>query len=841
MDERREIRRARGDSLSSEAVGFLSRHGKTLTFSDGEVILRRGDPGRSFFVILSGKAEVRLTADNDCQLPLALLEEGAFFGEMSILTETPASADVVALGPVQVLACPAEDFLEGLSECASLRTRLLRGMAANLQRTSKDAWNFFQRAEALNVLVDSAAHTGAVIAESRAMKAALRSVEEYGTGGAPVLVWGEPGAGKTFVASLLHGKQGESKAPFIVVDCRTLDAEEAVPFLFGTSWFRREGPAPSKYRTLHNYGALHLAHGGSLVLRNVDALEQAAQEVVADYLEASSSAGAAGYPATRVICSAEEGPEVLAGKETLHPRLARLLLPCSIEVPPLRKRRKDILPLARLFLEKYRKGASQAFTRQAEHTIVSREYGHRNADELRETVEMGVLFAEGNEIDAEHIFTGPKDRGGGLELDISAFPLVRKLISRPALGAARAAVLFLFTLITAFSLGAAGTGPGAAANALTWSVWEPLLLVFFLFVGRVWCTVCPLSTAGRAAARLGSLGLSPGSIMKKHTGWFIAAGFVAIIWSEHAFHMTANPFAAGIFLLTLLAAAIIFSLVYRRETWCRYLCPLGNLGAVYAMPAVLNVRANPDVCATCCTTHECFKGSGDIQGCPVFHHPLYARDSHHCKKCGSCLWVCPHGSARLYLRLPLQGLWRQAYLGSDLLPFALFLFFFSPFMLASQGSGWVASSAGLAAGAGVAAVLTLVSLPSLPRLFSTESGPDRALPSRVAFSLLILAWGPAMAYQLNHIEGLARITIHAEGNNYFGWLQQGGDLSLQFVLQLAVVLLAGILTAISLSGIRLRLTGLGVPISRGGITVLRLICALYTLASVMLILAGTGA
>jgi NAD-dependent dihydropyrimidine dehydrogenase PreA subunit len=109
---------------------------------------------------------------------------------------------------------------------------------------------------------------------------------------------------------------------------------------------------------------------------------------------------------------------------------------------------------------------------------------------------------------------------------------------------------------------------------------------------------------------------------------------------------------------------------------------------------VLTVRSNPSVCATMCTTHECFKGSSTRPGCPVFHHPLYASEAHACKQCYECLRVCPHQSARLYLRLPFQSVWAQPDVGGALVPFALFLFFFAPAMLASQGGTWAATHTG---------------------------------------------------------------------------------------------------------------------------------------------------
>jgi len=159
-------------------------------------------------------------------------------------------------------------------------------------------------------------------------------------------------------------------------------------------------------------------------------------------------------------------------------------------------------------------------------------------------------------------------------------------------------------------------------------------------------------------------------------------------------------------------------------------------------------------------------------------------------------------------------------------------------MLAAQGSAWTATMSGLTTGALLAIVSTLAFLPLLPRLFSTEASGDRALPSRVAFSLLILAWGPAMAYQLNHVEALARLSIHAEGGGLLTGFLAGGGVSLQLVLQLAVIFLAGGLAAISLRGIRMRLARQGVPLSRGGLISLRAICTFYALASVLLVLDG---
>ena len=101
----------------------------------------------------------------------------------------------------------------------------------------------------------------------------------------------------------------------------------------------------------------------------------------------------------------------------------------------------------------------------------------------------------------------------------------------------------------------------------------------FLIVGRLWCTVCPLSVVGRISKRLASLDRPPPSWLESSWVWTATVGFLLIIWSERVFHMTSNPVASGLLLLTLLVLPALFGMIYQREVWCRHACPLGTLGA----------------------------------------------------------------------------------------------------------------------------------------------------------------------------------------------------------------------------------------------------------------------
>ena len=98
-------------TLGEEIVQYLGEAGEILKFAAGDPVIRRGEPGSAFFVVLSGSVEVRLVGEGGKALPLRQLGAGTFFGEMSILTGDPVSADVIAIEPATLLSHPAGSLL----------------------------------------------------------------------------------------------------------------------------------------------------------------------------------------------------------------------------------------------------------------------------------------------------------------------------------------------------------------------------------------------------------------------------------------------------------------------------------------------------------------------------------------------------------------------------------------------------------------------------------------------------------------------------------------------------------------------------------------------------------
>jgi ferredoxin len=95
---------------------------------------------------------------------------------------------------------------------------------------------------------------------------------------------------------------------------------------------------------------------------------------------------------------------------------------------------------------------------------------------------------------------------------------------------------------------------------------------------------------------------------------------------------------------------------YERRAWCRFLCFLGGLSGNYSRLAAIELRATPEICATC-KTQSCYRGDGQALGCPVFEFPRTMISSANCSLCANCIKLCPNDSIRLMARTPTRELW----------------------------------------------------------------------------------------------------------------------------------------------------------------------------------------
>ncbi|HEY0904274.1 MAG TPA: 4Fe-4S binding protein [Marmoricola sp.] len=196
-----------------------------------------------------------------------------------------------------------------------------------------------------------------------------------------------------------------------------------------------------------------------------------------------------------------------------------------------------------------------------------------------------------------------------------------------------------------------------AGTALMWVLWWPVIPLTFLLVGRFWCAVCPFATLSDLVQKLVGLHRPVPRFLKVYGIWVIDATFLAITWADHMWGVVGSPWGSGVLLLLLTTAVILSGAFFQRRTFCRYLCFLGGLSGNYARAGVVQLRADPDICATCTSKAACYNGTATTAPCPLFTFPRQMDSMANCNLCASCIKSCPHEALQLTVRPPARELW----------------------------------------------------------------------------------------------------------------------------------------------------------------------------------------
>ena len=140
--------------LSPEAFVELVNRLDYRVYEPGQVILREGDPGRSFYVISEGRVRVYKQLPDGQQLTLAHLDDGAFFGEMALLSGAPRTATIAA---------EVETHLLEVSD------KVLRSLVARHPQVTVTLKNFYRQRLLNNVMAISPLFKGFDAAERKTL------------------------------------------------------------------------------------------------------------------------------------------------------------------------------------------------------------------------------------------------------------------------------------------------------------------------------------------------------------------------------------------------------------------------------------------------------------------------------------------------------------------------------------------------------------------------------------------------------------------------------------------------------------------------------------------------
>lgn len=116
---------------SKKELGQVARVADEIDFREGKTLIKEGTPGREFFVLVGGAAEIlRQGKRIDTAGP------GDFFGEMALLSEQPRNATVVTTSPVDALVVTARNFRTLIETNPLIALKVMRAVADRLPPTS---------------------------------------------------------------------------------------------------------------------------------------------------------------------------------------------------------------------------------------------------------------------------------------------------------------------------------------------------------------------------------------------------------------------------------------------------------------------------------------------------------------------------------------------------------------------------------------------------------------------------------------------------------------------------------------------------------------------------------
>lgn len=251
-----------------------------------------------------------------------------------------------------------------------------------------------------------------IIGESAAIAALRSTIGRLAATDLPVLILGESGTGKEVVAQSLHYQGPRKKKPFIAVNCAALTETLLESELFG-----HEKGAFTDAHSMH-VGKFELAEGGTLFLDEIGDMSLGGQAKLLRVLEQKVITRVGGTQPisvnVRVLAATNAQLAEMVRAKRFRQDLYYRLSVVTVDLPPLRDRPEDVLPLAEFFLERF---CSQARRKMLAIAPEARKRMQRhgwpgNVRELRNLMERVAFLAAGDAVvedDLAFILSPEKD------------------------------------------------------------------------------------------------------------------------------------------------------------------------------------------------------------------------------------------------------------------------------------------------------------------------------------------------------------------------------------------------------------------------------------------------
>ena len=255
------------------------------------------------------------------------------------------------------------------------------------------------------------------------MQAVLQQAQAWAETTSPLLLRGEQGSGRCFLARYIHSVSPRSHGPFVVAHCSALPESVAESALFG-----HERGALSGAETQH-IGLLEEADGGSVLLDGVSELSPPLQVKLLRALQEGRFYRVGGTRPVRVdlrvLAGTRRDLPTLVADGRFRQDLYETLSALRLDLPPLRRRLADIEPLAQAFVADFnaRNGTRlKGLTPEAVGLIETHDWPG-NLRELRATIDRLLVGTRSAWVEArpveEELATHPTSSSYGTDTDIA--------------------------------------------------------------------------------------------------------------------------------------------------------------------------------------------------------------------------------------------------------------------------------------------------------------------------------------------------------------------------------------------------------------------------------------
>ncbi len=241
------------------------------------------------------------------------------------------------------------------------------------------------------------------VGKGKLYKELIEYIKKVAPTDSSVLIVGESGTGKELVARLVWKYSNRASGPFLALNCATLSESLIESELFG----HEKGAFTNAFKI--KYGLVEAADKGTLFLDEIAEMPQQLQAKLLRFLDSGEFRRVGGTKNLRVdvriIAATNKRLEELIKKGDFRNDLYYRLNVINIELPPLRDRIEDIVPLVNHFIKKY----NHKFTKNIRGiensalSLLKRYKWPGNVRELENVIERAVILCDGERIKTEHL------------------------------------------------------------------------------------------------------------------------------------------------------------------------------------------------------------------------------------------------------------------------------------------------------------------------------------------------------------------------------------------------------------------------------------------------------